>query len=327
MTVSICTVTFNHENLIAQAIESFLSQKTKFDFEIIIGDDYSTDQTHEIVKRYVDQYPDRIKLFRHDRNIGMMRNFEFIYFQCKGKYIAMCDGDDYWTDEFKLQKQVDFLEANPDFSISYHRVVELFPNGEMKLEKINKSDSDATFTIDDLAKGNFIHTPSVLFRNNLFIAFPNWYENSPVGDYVLHMLNARYGKIKYFATPMAVYRKHTNSMWSSQSKKVNYRKWIQVLDFLLKENFEKGVIEELKRQRRNSITTYLNILLEEENGQEFLALLQDFIKSDPLLAEEWLLVHYPKKVVELQARVTDMKRSLSNKKSFLHRCADKLSSL
>ncbi|MDF1549683.1 MAG: glycosyltransferase, partial [Bacteroidales bacterium] len=129
MKLSVCMITYNHEKYIGQAIEGVLMQKTNFDIELLIGEDFSNDNTRNICMGYKNKYPDKIKLLLREKNIGMMRNFIQTLNTCKGKYIALCDGDDYWTDPLKLQKQVDFLEANPEYALCYHRVNILTHNG------------------------------------------------------------------------------------------------------------------------------------------------------------------------------------------------------
>src|SRR5271157_2282730 len=111
--VSVFMITYNHEKFVGQAIESIVTQKVNFDFELIIGEDCSTDNTLDICNKYAKQYPDIIKLFPSEKNYGMMGNTVRVLYACTGKYIAMCEGDDYWCDPYKLQKQIDFLEANP----------------------------------------------------------------------------------------------------------------------------------------------------------------------------------------------------------------------
>lgn len=113
--VSICCVTHNHEKSINRAIESFLMQKTNFEFDIVIGDDCSTDNTLEILKSYRDRYPDKIKLIAAPGNVGTINNLIGCMSLCKGKYVAFCGGDDYWPDPCKLQNQFDFLEQNPQY--------------------------------------------------------------------------------------------------------------------------------------------------------------------------------------------------------------------
>src|ERR1019366_2115974 len=107
---------------IAEAIEGILMQKTNFPFELIIANDASKDNTDDVIKDLIKKHPNGhlVKYFSQENNLGMIPNFIFALEQCKGKYVAMCEGDDYWTDPFKLQKQVDFLEANADFNICCH---------------------------------------------------------------------------------------------------------------------------------------------------------------------------------------------------------------
>ena len=123
MLLSVMTITYNHEPYIAQAIESFLVQKTTFDVEIVIGEDRSTDNTLQICLDYKAKYPGKVRVLSRDTNIGMMANMIDTFSQCKGKYVAVCEGDDYWTDPYKLQKQVDFLEKNEEYAICCHNVL------------------------------------------------------------------------------------------------------------------------------------------------------------------------------------------------------------
>lgn len=276
MKVSICCITYNHEKYIAQALDGFLKQKTNFDYEIVIGEDCSKDKTLEIIKSYQLEYPDRIKLLEHGTNIGMMPNFIETLQECSGKFIALCEGDDYWTDEYKLQKQVDFLEANGDFAICFHRVYELSESEEPMLSNLKSFGKEVTYTIEDLAESNFIHTASVLFRNGLFGDIPSWFIDSPVGDYPLHMLNARYGLIKFLPEPMAVYRRHNTSVWSRNSYLYQITNLLKVIEFLIKEfKSHNTVAEKLKLQK----FVYLNNI-----GKEFLKS-NDFEKFKKYLSE------------------------------------------
>ena len=119
--VDIPMCTYNHEKYIAQTIESILMQKTDFKIRLFIGEDCSIDNTRKIVKQYAEKYPDIIFPVYHNENIGAVRNSEILLKKCTAKYIALLDGDDYWTDPYKLQKQVDFLEKNPEYSLCSHR--------------------------------------------------------------------------------------------------------------------------------------------------------------------------------------------------------------
>jgi len=123
--VSVWMITYNHEKYIAQAIDSILTQKTNIDYEIVIGDDYSTDRTREIVLEYKSKHPEKIKLLLQKKNVGLMQNFIDTLKACTSKYIALLEGDDYWTDPKKLQKQIDYMSANPQ-CVMVHTDYDLF---------------------------------------------------------------------------------------------------------------------------------------------------------------------------------------------------------
>ena len=203
--ISACIVTYNQQKFIRECLQGVVNQKLSYDFEIVIGQDNSTDETHNICLEYSTRYPNLIKYFPRDKNLGMIGNWTKTLEQCTGNYIAMCEGDDYWTDPYKLQKQVDFLEANPDYVLNFHKVKILKPDGLLVDDFITKV-PDNYETQETLARlGNYIHTPSVVFRN-LIIELPKEFSLSPIGDYFLYMLLSERGKIKYIEDEMAVYR-------------------------------------------------------------------------------------------------------------------------
>lgn len=313
--VSIKMITYNHEPYIAQAIEGVVMQKTTFKIELIIGEDCSTDATRKICEEYAEKYPEIIRLLPSVKNLGMINNGTRTLNAGTGKYIAICDGDDYWTDPYKLQKQIEFLEANPDYAICFHRVYELETDKDPVLSNLNVSEQEETYTIEDLAKGNFIHTPSVVFRNKLFGQFPVWFHDSPVGDYPLYMLNAKHGKIKYFPQAMAVYRRHTGGMWSVQSEEQILEKWLKVLDYLLTEDFNDIVLKNLLQQKRKHSTEYLKILFETDQDL-FLNKMKELTQNDEELTKVWILIHYPQMIKELKnTRIYRLAKKLSAIKS------------
>lgn len=223
-------ITFNHENFIIEAIQSILIQETDFAVELIISNDASTDKSDSIIKHYINNHPKSscIKYINHTQNIGMMNNLIATLKMCKGKYLAFCEGDDYWIDKNKLQKQVDFLDSNSTYNICFHNVKiregNKFSQQSLPNDLLNRN----TFSIKDLAKTNFISTPSVVYRNNIVSIFPTWFKQSPVGDHVLHLLHAQNGDVFFMEDEMAVYRKHINGVWSmeqnhSKSTKI---KWV-----------------------------------------------------------------------------------------------------
>ena len=286
-------ITYKHHLYITKAIEGVLAQKTNFPVQLIIADDSSPDNTAQIVDEFVSRYPQQIRYIRNESNLGMMKNFVNIFSLAKEKYIALCEGDDYWCDENKLQKQVDFLEANSEYAICFHRVYELF-EGKLPILSNSNSSSQEIYTLLDLANGNFIHTPSVVFRNNLFKKFPNWFIESPVGDYPLHLFNARHGLIKYFPQPMSVYRIHGGGVWSTIEKAGRLKKWLIVLDYLLTEDFETEFLKKLQLQKRLNRERYLMSLMKEDDWTIFLKTLSQFANEDNQIAQKWLIEYYPK---------------------------------
>jgi glycosyltransferase involved in cell wall biosynthesis len=226
--VSVCMISYNHQAFISRAIEGVLMQETNFPIELVIGEDCSTDGTREICLEYQHKHPNIIRVLPRNKNLGMMPNFIDTLENSKEKYIALCEGDDYWTDPLKLQKQVSFLEENPDFAICFHRVKMVFE--EESDEILSNENQKEISEFEDLALENYIHTPSCVFRNGLFEKFPDWFYQSPVGDWVLHLLNAQHGKIKFLEDVMAVYRIHNNGVWSMKDPIEIYIKWIGVVE-------------------------------------------------------------------------------------------------
>jgi len=231
MKVSVLMLTYNHEKYIAQAIESVLMQQVNFDYELIIGDDCSFDNTQNIIREAQIKYPNIITPILKKQNIGANENYVDIFFRAKGKYIANLEGDDYWTDPYKLQKQVDFLEANPDYVISYTDYSQTVEGSGVFTERKNLYHKE-TLGIDDLLEHNYVSTLTCVFRNNLFKEFPKEFYNLKIGDWPLHMLNAKHGKIKYHKGWITgVYRIHDGGIWSGQQKITKYIAYAEVYEF------------------------------------------------------------------------------------------------
>ena len=235
--VSVCSLAYQHASFIRQCMDGVLMQKTSFPIEYIIHDDASTDGTADIIREYEARYPEIIKAIYQTENqystIGAKVLPEYLFPHVRGKYIALCEGDDYWTDPYKLQKQVDFLEVNDDFSICFHAMsVKNEHENTIVDDYITWEVPDVT-EIYDLAQGNYMHTPSVVFRKNeeVFKAFAAL-GDLPVGDYVLHLLNAQYGKIKKLPDRMAVYRAGVG-IWSTAQPRYSSPLWLALLEKLI----------------------------------------------------------------------------------------------
>ncbi|MDF1584652.1 MAG: glycosyltransferase [Methyloprofundus sp.] len=277
--VSVWMIAYNHEKFISEAIEGVLMQKTTFPIELIIGEDGSTDKTALIIKEYVKKYPDLIKARYNMPNIGMMPNMVKTLQECSAKYIALCEGDDYWTDSNKLQRQVNFLEANTDFSICYHNI-SILEGNQLTDSHVPVYNKDF-LTIVDLAKENCIHTPTCVFRNNLFDQFPEFFNSCPAGDYALHLLNAQYGKIKYLPEKMAVYRRHPGGVWAGRELTSKLNAWLDVLTPLInyfKESPE--VKSNLTLQRKETLMRLIKTAATEGDKDVMFKVLQKTEQSE-----------------------------------------------
>ncbi len=223
MKLTVSITAYNHEKFISQALDSVLMQETDFSFEILIGEDDSEDNTREIVKEYQKQHPDKIRLFLNDRDKVIHINgrptgrWNFVnnIKNAKGEYIALLEGDDFWTDPFKLQKQIDFLKDNKECTICFHNV-EIFYEDENRAPwNYCLPNQKKISSLEDLLERNFLSTCSVVFDNGLFDKFPSWFYETAMGDWPLHILNSQHGKIGYLADVMAKHRINSNSYWSS----------------------------------------------------------------------------------------------------------------
>jgi len=209
--VSICCITYNHEKYIADALESFLMQKTEFPIEVIIHDDASTDNTVNIIREYEKKYPNIIKpIYQNENQFSKGINISegIVWPKAKGKYIALCEGDDFWNDSQKLQKQVMFLDNNPDYSMCFHAVEVVdtkgIPTGRY-LGPYKKGNNN--YTIKENVIGGFVHVSSVLMRAGLVKkGMPEWCLKARHGDYALSLYLSANGKTYFIDQVMSSHR-------------------------------------------------------------------------------------------------------------------------
>lgn len=218
--VSVVCLTYNHGKYISDAIESFLMQKTNFDFEILIGEDCSTDNTRQIVEEYVKKHPNKIKMITSHTNVGPDENEHRLLEKAQGKYLALCEGDDYWTNPYKLQKQVDYLEKNPECSLVFH-ATEFVSSSKESIGTIARISRESKIVkMDEIclkATPNFIPTGSRVYRKHLTDNLPGWYRKASIGDFPSALIIASYGYFFYMDEVMSAYRTEVEGSWTSRT--------------------------------------------------------------------------------------------------------------
>lgn len=216
MEVSIFCTAYNHEKYIRDTLEGFVSQKTDFEYEVLINDDASTDHTADIIREYEEKYPDIIKPIYQKENQyskGKKISDNFLYPASTGKYICLCEGDDYWCDDHKLQKQYDFITAHPEYSAVVHNTEKLdCISGERSL--LNACTEDKDVTVEEvLQSGNAqFHTSSLFYKRELFLR-PPVFEGRGFEDYPRSIWLCLNGKVRYLKDVMSVYRVNTSGSW------------------------------------------------------------------------------------------------------------------
>jgi glycosyltransferase involved in cell wall biosynthesis len=219
MRVTALVMTYNHRPFIAAALDSALAQETGFDYEILVSEDCSTDGTREIVLDYQRRHPGRIRLLLSERNLRsnavVSRGIE----AAAGEFVALLDGDDRWTSPHKLQKQVDFLDAHPECAFCFHNAEVVHEDGSRPAWLWTPPRQKTISSLQDMWRGNFIATATVLIRRAALPQIPRWYETLfPITDWPLYLLAAEHGDIGYIDEVMAQYRYHAGGLYSARSE-------------------------------------------------------------------------------------------------------------
>jgi glycosyltransferase involved in cell wall biosynthesis len=203
--VSVAMTTYNSENWLARALDSVLEQSTKFPIEIVVGDDCSKDGSVSVARSYRDRHPAVIRVLERSKNVGIQRNYYETFEQCRGKFIAWLDADDYWTDPAKLALQVETLESDPSISLCGHFVRWVTPDGEIRRERTPSLPS-GRYGLEEIIRHDFLPSPSVMFRNGIHRKLPLWYfDLAPTTDWPIYVLCALSGDIVLLDRVMADY--------------------------------------------------------------------------------------------------------------------------
>ncbi|WP_452231457.1 glycosyltransferase family 2 protein [Lacinutrix sp. MEBiC02595] len=274
MMLSVRLQCYNHGLYIEEAMQSIIKQQTNFAFEVVIGDDFSTDNSLDVIKKVIKKNTNSKVTFNllkrevgdnyyKNRELkGRLYNFTNILNNCKGKYIALLDGDDYWTDPLKLQKQVDFLEANPDYGICFHEAKIKWDNStaaqniefNSQFSWNNMLITKYDYNMADLLNGPFMATASVVFRNDN-VTLPTWFSKAASGDITLYPLILGNKKIKFLNQVMCTYRRHGEGVTQQHKGNRIIFNRIEILHYtnvLQKNKFE--------FETKNAINNYLNNL-------------------------------------------------------------------
>ena len=219
--ISVPMVTFQHERFVGEAIESVLAQDCP-DWEIIVGDDASSDRTIEIVQSYLPagewQGRQRIRILPWETKVGRRANYMRVLRACRGTYTAQLDGDDFLVTEHSLSVRADFLDRNPDFAWVFSAWLETDEHGAQEGPVRRMQDGRRRFTYADFGKYCLCTSSAVMARRGLYGEFPHWYAAAPVGDWPLHVINALHGDVGFLDEVLAIHRNRPGGVWSAESE-------------------------------------------------------------------------------------------------------------
>ena len=217
--VSVIVMSYQHERYIASALASILEQDAGVPYEILVGDDASTDSSRAIIAEYAAAHPHRIRTFFPDSNLGLEGRamFNALLQRARGEYLAKLDGDDYWTSADKLRRQVAYLDAHPECSMCFHNVLWHQEDGSRPDVPYNSADQPSELQMQDLLSANPVASCSILVRRKAVDPLPAWFFEQPWGDWQLNLIASQQGSIHYLPELMALHRTHPGGMWSQLS--------------------------------------------------------------------------------------------------------------
>jgi glycosyl transferase family 2 len=213
--VSVAMRTYEHAPFVAQAIESVLIQECPFELELVVGEDRSSDGTREIVERYAERHPERVRAVLPAENVGHGEILRRVLEAARGRYVAYLDGDDYWTSTAKLRRQVDYLEAHPECASCFHDASLVYDAAGSPSGVTTPALAEASFALEDILTECFVPSPAMMFRREIVAELPAWAFESAWIDWLIHIRCAERGPLGYLAEPLAAYRVHEGGMFSA----------------------------------------------------------------------------------------------------------------
>lgn len=285
--LTVCLITYNHAIYIDKALQSILQQETNFYFNIVIADDCSADGTTDIIRKYVAKYPEKITAILQKPNVGAGKNYDQLLTAANGQYIAYLEADDYWTDNTKLQQQIDILQANPSYVSCFTNVKEIFSEDENDNRNFlhNGCFPKTVIGFDELIYKNYIQTCSIVFKNGLATPLPDWLIKLKLGDWPLHILLSTFGQTAYIHKVMAVHRNHSSGLWSNKTKLARVEALIEAYD-VMEIHTDIKHSKHYKKAKSNTILSAVKYCISEK---AFSKAIKNFIKG-------FLL--YPKNIFE-----------------------------
>lgn len=278
--VSVIMITYNHEAFIRKAIEGVLIQECSFPVELLIGDDCSSDNTEAVVQDILNKHPKAgcVKYMRNVVNLGPSENYLYLFKQCSGKYIANCEGDDYWTDPHKLQKQVDFLETNPNCYLYTTNAVRQY---EDDFSPMDMTDTDRKFLFEEQIMMNQCITGTVMFRKEKIEDLMSFdkFNNLKIGDILLFAIILREGGYGFQSKEyMGVRRVHEGGIYSMITNKQKIVNEIEVFHVLEKSKFFNNT--QIKMIHLKIQMLYYDLITNHKNGNGLKFFKEIFLRTD-----------------------------------------------
>ena len=316
--VTVVCITYKHEEYIRQALDSFLMQKTNFKYQIFVGEDNGPDGTADIVREYAEKYPDKIVAFLREKNMGAQRNLIDMCNKAKSPYIAFCEGDDYWTDEYKLQKQYDLMEANPEYRACFTET-EILADEDWYLNNYYKAYNGIRsiprsipnykrkpeLKMDYYIKFGPAHTSSMFFRWNYELVIPEWYYTHIYGDHSIMMMQVGDGILGYIPEIMSVYRRSDVGVLMNDDiveHFINTREsWIEMaidLEQYFKENYGDFARENIKERIISEFINYVKYLIKRGYSDNLAEVFKKYHYAAALSMEELINIRTNYKKIE-----------------------------
>ena len=301
--VTVICATYNHERYIADALQGFVTQVTSFRFRVLVGDDASSDATASVIEEYAERYPEIIIPILRETNIGAGRNWEDLISRVNSKYIAFCDGDDYWIDSLKLQKQFDYMESHPDLRACFHDAeisIETSDGTWFQSSDYNNTDDGrllwpsgnkrfvrrSSYRIENFIPFGFVHTSSMFVRWDYRIGFPDWFFGHGMSDYPMWVLQVNSGRFGYLDETLSIHRRTDQGSYRFESQAQFWRKtksgWVDLDTHLIRYfrqlHARKSIVDALVARQGDDLAKLIKGSLECDPPSETWNLLADYRK-------------------------------------------------